>query len=349
MAKAIDGRRVALQKLAPSASTNLGLWLDRHQAGGDIRVRAVVTGACEIIDVPDGYGRAFARRVTALDGFDGGVVGGTTRRWTALATGRMVVGLGHASVRESGISLLRPWGLPFIPGSALKGVAASAARQQADERWRERGPGFAALFGDADGAGAVVFHDAWLEPGCAKPIALDVMTVHHREYYGGDRQAPCDWDDPTPVSFVTAHGRYSIALSGPNKWVDAASALLEFGLRELGVGAKTAAGYGRLERVVSKEEQAAARQADDDARRVARLEERVQQLATLGVTPGDARQRVQELFDARAAGASAATVRAAALAIWQSDPRMWKAWAKKPKTPLELRALMQDALGVSDI
>jgi uncharacterized protein YbaP (TraB family) len=104
-----------------------------------------------------------------------------------------------------------------------------------------------------------------------------------------------------------------------------------------------------LERVVSKEEQAAARQADDDARRVARLEERVQQLATLGVTPGDARQRVQELFDARAAGASAATVRAAALAIWQSDPRMWKAWAKKPKTPLELRALMQDALGVSDI
>jgi CRISPR-associated protein Cmr6 len=73
------------------------------------------------------------------------------------------------------------------------------------------------------------------------------MTVHHPEYDKGAR-APADWDESNPVSSLTLHGRFLAALTGPAEALDVAEDLLRRGLAERGVGAKTAAGYGRARR-----------------------------------------------------------------------------------------------------
>jgi CRISPR-associated protein Cmr6 len=72
------------------------------------------------------------------------------------------------------------------------------------------------------------------------------MAVHHPKYYQGTPNAPADWDQPILINFLTATGSYNIPLTGPEQWVDAAFEILTFALQELGIGAKTAAGYGRM-------------------------------------------------------------------------------------------------------
>lgn len=135
---------------------------------------------------------------------------------------RLLVGHGNASATEVGLSVHHTWGVPVIPGSALKGLcahytAATYGRQVAagdrrnerapfggpqwDERRRriEASPGdyYRALFGVADApdaassAGLVFFHDALYVPGSSAgdtPFAVDVLTVHQRSYYGQDKE-----------------------------------------------------------------------------------------------------------------------------------------------------------------
>jgi CRISPR-associated protein Cmr6 len=122
------------------------------------------------------------------------------------------------------------------------------------------------------------------------------MTVHHAAYYGATGDAippPSDSDDPNPVPFVTARGRYLVALEGPPTWTDAAMTMLKLALRSEGIGAKTAAGYGRLNldytsaKLIAKEqaERTAAAAAEQDrkarateADRERRIDEKLAQL-----------------------------------------------------------------------
>ncbi len=244
-------RRPCLAPVQVCASTHPGLWLDKflpsqdHDGGKGQHIQQLAA-----IKVPLGYGEAFHNRTTALERTPrpAGMVLGST---IATATGRIVVGLGQKSVLEVGLSLQHTWGLPYLPGSSLKGIAAWAARESEDPAWHEGGASYLALFGDTEEAGAVSFLDAWWIPdGNTLPIHLDTMTVHHPDYYQGtsaDETPPSDMDSPTPIAFASTNGSYQILLEGPSAWVDAAGKLLERGLREHGVGGKTAGGYGRLE------------------------------------------------------------------------------------------------------
>jgi CRISPR-associated protein Cmr6 len=79
------------------------------------------------------------------------------------------------------------------------------------------------------------------------------MTVHHQKYYMDDNVPPADWDDPIPVPFISATGKYLIALAASDMeesnrkgWFSAIFDLLELALKEEGVGAKTSSGYGRM-------------------------------------------------------------------------------------------------------
>ena len=241
-------------KLAPDATTNLALWLDRYaweltqQAIGQHQQLTL-----ESVRAPEGYVRAFARRKGALRRAEGSFAGGTTRLFDLEILGRAVVGIGAASVREANLSLLRPWGVPYIPGSALKGIASQLAHEAGGE-WKRpaKSGGVAgslqqAIFGDVERGGSIVFHDAWWVPtGDRVPVSSDTMTVHHVDYYTGKGSAPpADWDEPNPVSFLAMHGTYLAALTGPVKALDAVEALLTEALETRGVGAKRAAGYGR--------------------------------------------------------------------------------------------------------
>jgi CRISPR-associated protein Cmr6 len=171
---------------------------------------------------------------------------------------RLVIGLGNSSPLETGLTLHRTYGVPIIPGSALKGIAASSI---ADRKEREL------LFGGTDDAGFVTCHDAWILPGSLtstkQGLLCDVITPHHSHYYdgkhysGGSRQGqiipPTDLDDPNPVSFLSVRGRFHIVLtcedpSADGKaWLRRARDILLAVLKDSGVGGKGASGYGRLE------------------------------------------------------------------------------------------------------
>ncbi len=179
----------------------------------------------------------------------------------ATAQGRIAIGLGDESVIETAVTLHHTYGVPYIPGSALKGMASAYAHRFLDGGgWRKKGDYHTALFGTTDAAGYVTFFDTLYVPGsgyqdkAGVPRALwpDVITVHHKEYYANQKdKAPADWDSPTPVPFLTATGTYLVALGGPLAWVELAFDLLSKALVEMGVGAKTSSGYGRMQ--LSKE------------------------------------------------------------------------------------------------
>jgi CRISPR-associated protein Cmr6 len=246
----MNGRRDVLESMAPAPGTHAGLWLDQGlsdlEEGGPAKQRLF-----ELMEpaVPEDYRRFYERWLKAVQSLEP-----CTRLAEATTQGRMVVGLGAESILETSITLHRTYGVPIIPGSALKGLAASAAHKHlADPGWRKSredgtmGPSHRILFGDTETSGYVTFHDAlWIPEGDRLLLDLDVMTVHHAEYYQKPGVPPADWDNPNPVAFLSTRGRFLLAVTGPEEWADAALTILKEALAEDGIGAKTAAGYGRM-------------------------------------------------------------------------------------------------------
>lgn len=287
-------RRDLLSDVQIQPSTHAGLWLDKflpsQKSDG---TKGLHIKCLEWVSVPDGYAKAFERRKRALVEETARPEGFLCLAATATTLGRAIVGLGQRSVLEVGIALDHTWGVPYLPGSSLKGIAAWAARQSKEPSWHEGGEDFLALFGDTDETGAVRFLDAWWKPGPKLPIYLDTMTVHHPEYYQarGELPAPSDTDSPTPIAFASVSGEFEVLLEGPHVWVDAAAGLLKRGLAEHGIGAKTAAGYGRMELKYSPMGELAERKRQEEE---ARKREFVARVAR--VTRQNAAQEVPEIL-----------------------------------------------------
>lgn len=186
--------------------------------------------------------------------------------FTATTRGPLALGLGNPSPYEVGLTLHHTYGVPYLPGSALKGLTLRAARKNnvPDDI-------IAAIFGEQNPgrpayAGHVIFWDGWLQNTTGPFLQLDTITVHHPQYYQGGKAWPTDFDDPTPVAFLSVKSglNFQVALSGPKDLAKYAAGLLEWGLRHLGLGGKTNAGYGTLHRTsdlfipLSEQEQQAA-------------------------------------------------------------------------------------------
>ena len=236
-------RRQPLEGLRKTRTTNAGLWLDKficEQAREDKESRRILVQEAAEIGAPQDYACWFEGWRQALEDY-----GAECRE--ATAQGRMAIGLGEESVLETAVALHHTYGVPYIPGSALKGLAASFARQQLGDDWQADTPAYVTVFGDTKTAGYVTFFDALPLPSSAILLHADVITVHHEKYYQNDRTAPpADWDDPTPVPFLSATGKYLVALGGPSAWVSTAFEILKHALAHAGIGAKTSSGYGRL-------------------------------------------------------------------------------------------------------
>ncbi len=239
-----------------------GLWLDKllpqqfsqREPGGEDAYRKHFEAATTIPIAPS-YKKFYERWKKTLKTAGVHVAEATT-------LGRLVIGLGAESVLENAITLHRTYGVPVIPGSALKGLTAAYARKRLEDKaWHVKtdqrgkivymGEAYKALFGDTTSAGYVTFFDALYVPGSAtgdRPLVLDVVTVHHKDYYQGKDSPPADWDGPNPVPFVSVRGgvKFLVVLAGPDEWVDAAFQILTLALAEEGVGAKTNSGYGRM-------------------------------------------------------------------------------------------------------
>jgi CRISPR-associated protein Cmr6 len=257
----VKGRRRSLENEKVNGTTNAALWLDKYIAihKDDDSKKVLVKDVAEEIPTSEEYEKFFERWKKNLS------VKCSVLPKEAKVQSRLAIGLGADSVLETSITLHHTYGTPYIPGSALKGLAAHYARNYLDEKdWGKKSDAYKELFGTTEKSGCVDFYDALYVPNTGHPngdkkqaLWADIITVHHKEYYQGAEQAPADWDSPTPIPFLTATGKYLIALDGPEKWVETAYEILWHALCQLGVGAKTSSGYGRMklgERECQKEE-----------------------------------------------------------------------------------------------
>lgn len=241
------GRRAVLRTFPASDAQHPGLWLQRYVSSLERETTEEkarhIRETCQI-PVPSLY-RCF------LDRWKNSLIAGGALVGKAECDGRMVVGLGNESVLETAISLHHTYGVPLIPGSALKGLASSFASCKLESPlWRKSAAGHRTVFGTTEQAGYVVFHDAlYLPTGSGKPLFPDVVTTHHPDYYQRDpasAEVPADWDSPIPVPFVSCTGSFLVAISGPGAWTSAVWKILQVALKQEGIGAKTSRGYGRL-------------------------------------------------------------------------------------------------------
>ncbi len=184
-------------------------------------------------------------------------------------TAPFVTGTGYEHPTENGFLFHHSLGVPYLPGSMLKGLTRSFAVHWEDVDGEE----IARIFGPppASGAlsvGSLVFFDAL--PTVPVKLCIEVMTPHYQPWYrAADAAArpPADWYDPTPIPFLAlapgAHFLFAVGprrASNPQDVEDAKRALawLEEALDWLGAGAKTAIGFGRFEEAGARQQRDAA-------------------------------------------------------------------------------------------
>lgn len=98
--------------------------------------------------------------------------------------------------------------------------------------------------------GKVVFYDSFGTNIKGEPpqLDIDILTNHYTKYYSS-LEIPGDWHNPLPVTFLTIEKgtTFRFRIAGENQdLITAAEYFLLGGLHWLGVGAKTAAGYGHF-------------------------------------------------------------------------------------------------------
>lgn len=201
--------------------------------------------------------------------------------------GPFVTGLGRNHPVENGFAWHQTLGVPYLPGSSVKGMVRA---------WAETWEGFAGeevsrIFGPrGDSAeepasqGSVLFLDA-LPP---KPVRLkgEIMTPHYGPWYQNPKEVPGDWHSPNIIPFLAVDQgqNFTFAVLPARSRCEKSIAdtvlvtkLMKEVLEWMGAGAKTATGYGRFEldqneNARIQRERQAQEKADLEAKRKAELE-----------------------------------------------------------------------------
>ncbi len=175
--------------------------------------------------------------------------------------GRLVTGLGADHPTGNGFAFDPVIGVPYIPGTLVKGLCRRSA-ELGDISASE----IARLFGpEQDGPrfkgeqGRLSFFGAY--PKRWPKLVVDVVNCHHPRYYADlGRRAqsapfPRETENPVPVFFlaVEAGTEFVFPMVARNEAdLNTGVGLLRQGLDLLGIGAKTAVGYGFMEEVEPK-------------------------------------------------------------------------------------------------
>jgi len=256
--------------LEPFAVDNISLFLNKTAYFNGKRFSyRLDRSSNEVFLKPERYGsvpffRLLARRKAALN-----ELGLSCESKEMSLDGRLVIGLGGASVYETAMTLHHIYGIPYLPGSAVKGMVRSKVVAELFENMegnRQSGaladPGFCLIFGSPEDSivgthqGVVRFFEAF--PVSAPTLRLDVMNPHYGPYYTGD-QPPADYHNPVPVPFLTVEKtdfmffvgveeKKNTPISGSvfdgKTPLAVAVEWMERAVREQGIGAKTSVGYG---------------------------------------------------------------------------------------------------------
>jgi CRISPR-associated protein Cmr6 len=223
-----------------------------------------------------------------------------------------VTGLGLPHPVENGFQWHPTLGVPYLPGSAVKGLVRAYL-----EAWSDPPASAAQLhawFGsecknaeESDthfATGGFIFFDAL--PVKPPRMGGDVMTPHMGKWYerGGQirdvtkdaDKLPADWHDPIPVPFLVVTQATFLFCVAPRRKEFTAQLpqviqAVQDALDWLGAGAKTAVGYGRMVKDdAALKELRAAIAAANEARQVVRQEQEGEQKlrAVLATLPEDA-------------------------------------------------------------
>ncbi|WP_257266086.1 type III-B CRISPR module RAMP protein Cmr6 [Endozoicomonas sp. ONNA2] len=254
----------------PAAGFHKGLWFERFFNYSDPTFKEVGDGDKEqaITQVSGAAGsdpeiERFASRQIKLINSLGGQFQIFSLDW------HFVTGMGNEHPVENGFLWHPTLGTPYLPGSAVKGLLRSWLEQNL-EPGTQRQELLHQWFGSKgkkpeeqqheNQAGDLIFHDAI--PVGATRVRADIMTPHMGKWYekGGEGSPanspdtiPADWHNPIPVPFlVTTRASFLFAVSprtgAMNDGIDDVMKFLGNALEELGAGAKTAAGYGSMQR-----------------------------------------------------------------------------------------------------
>lgn len=188
--------------------------------------------------------------------------------------GRLAINLADSLIQNAGICLDRIFGLPYIPGSAVKGVCRHAALDALMAASDAEKPGlleqFCSIFGTSendfkngelktfrahlqgasqDRKGAVCFLPAY--PVNSARIVVDLTNVHYPNYYQSGRIEDLSRETPRPNPFpaveIGAQFAFCLVLnsmSSDSSLLETARQWLIEALTVRGLGAKTASGYG---------------------------------------------------------------------------------------------------------
>jgi CRISPR-associated protein Cmr6 len=228
----------------------------------------------------------------------------------AFATSPFTTGLGNEHPLENGFAFLNPYGLPYLPGSGVKGVMRQAARELASGEWGEshgwNPAAITALFGregqngDTEHLrGALTFWDVIPQIN-GHALQVEIMTPHQSHYYQqnldrktGSSTTPHDSGQPIPISFLTVppgsgftfHVQCDLALLGRSapelaeneQWKQLLATAFEHAFEWCGFGAKTAVGYGAMTTEAARKAEAekveARRAAEKEAEKARRQEQ----------------------------------------------------------------------------
>ncbi len=160
--------------------------------------------------------------------------------------GPFITGIGRGSQDGIGFAWHATLGVPYLPGSSIKGMIRAWA-----EEWQNMSRDeIDRLFGpkDSRNAGSVIVLDAL--PTRRVKLQLEVMTPHYREYYTRD-EPPADWHSPVPIPFLAVKEgqEFLFGLLPRGESRDDCRKMAEYlthALKDIGAGAKTAVGYGRF-------------------------------------------------------------------------------------------------------
>lgn len=199
-----------------------------------------------------------------------GKIGCTIKSFDMKTDWRLAVGLGNESVYETSMTLHHIYGIPYIPGSAIKGATRNWVIMKFYKQIEEKAlldKGFCNIFGSpkegitGEHKGGIIFFDSF--PINIPTVEPDIINSHYNPYYT-DNKPPADYYDPNINFFLTVTNtsfKFFIGVKNMDnrnisdgKFKDknilsATEELVRNMLLEHGLGAKTAVGYGYFEEV----------------------------------------------------------------------------------------------------
>lgn len=198
-----------------------------------------------------------------------------TRELRAHLGGCLIVNQAVGVIENAGLCLDRHFGLPYIPGAAVKGITQAYA-METDAQWQRRFLVFGWSAGDKEARQCLADHEELLKESFAGTVAfmaaypvkdarldLDIVTCHHHDYYAGKQDKASDTESPIPNVFPVVESgaefgfvlvpvgggrgeamKARLGLPDDFNSLAAAEEWLRNGICERGIGSKTAAGYG---------------------------------------------------------------------------------------------------------